>query len=310
MPERHLRTQAGTVARLAVAILAVSLFAWAAVALGSGEGAPDPQAERPALQRLDHAITQAARSLGAQRVSAQARRLDRERRARSRRRQLASAPGEELPRRPALPPPGYEQTYVPIGPGAQPGAYPPVDYRPSRALGLPFRGRLRAGTLLPREGPDFTTWDPILESYPSRPWRRVGTARLVRMLIAVSAEHRARDPGAPRLVVSDLSLPGGGPFGREYGSLGHRSHQNGLDIDIFYPRLDRSERAPKRAWQVDRRRAQALIDLFIAAGAEKVFVTDPRFRGPRSVLQVIPLHDRHMHVRIPPGPDDRPATGD
>jgi hypothetical protein len=63
---------------------------------------------------------------------------------------------------------------------------------------------------------------------PQPDWRRVGTDRLVRTILTVAASYRRANPGAPRVVVSDLSLPQGGRFGPEYGGLGHASHQNGL----------------------------------------------------------------------------------
>ena len=52
----------------------------------------------------------------------------------------------------------------------------------------------------------------------------------------------------------------------------HVSHQNGLDVDVYYPRLDRRLSAPIGSSQVDHRLAQALLDRFLAAGAHMVFV--------------------------------------
>ena len=94
---------------------------------------------------------------------------------------------------------------------------------------------------------------------------------------------------------------GGGDFGSRFGGLGHASHQIGLDVDVYYPRLDRLERAPLRPAQVDRVLAQALVDRFVAVGAQYVFVgTRVGLRGPRRVVQAIPLHNNHLHVRLRP----------
>lgn len=170
----------------------------------------------------------------------------------------------------------------------------------SRAVGLPYRGRLVRGVLLPAAGPDHTTWDAVLATVPNRGWRRVGTDRLVTTLRRVSAQYRRADPDAPRVVISDLSLPRGGRFGEEYGGLGHVSHQNGLDVDIAYPRRDLREIGVARVAQIDRRRAQALIDLFVAAGAQRVFVGPKTgLRGPARVVQTLAHHDDHFHVRLP-----------
>jgi murein endopeptidase len=174
-----------------------------------------------------------------------------------------------------------------------------IVWRRSRALGKPYDGRLAAGVLLPAEGSHFVTWDPVAEASPNRAWRRWGTDRLVRTLLRVAARYAADHPDAPRLVVGDLSRPHGGPFGRRFGGDGHRSHQNGLDVDVFYPRRDGRERAPRTVAQVDRALAQDLVDLFVRAGAEYVFV-GPRtgLRGPRPVVQPLWNHDDHLHVRL------------
>jgi murein endopeptidase len=91
--------------------------------------------------------------------------------------------------------------------------------------------------------------------------------------------------------------------GRRYGIVGHASHQNGLDADVDYPRRDERERAPRHIGHVDRRLAQDLVDRFVAAGAERVFVGPATgLRGPPGVVQVVPNHDDHLHVRLPAPP--------
>ena len=176
-----------------------------------------------------------------------------------------------------------------------------IVWRRSRAVGEPFDGRLVGGVELPAAGTHFVTVDPVTGDSPNRAWRRHGTDRLVETLLAVAGEYAAAHPEAPRLVVGDLSRPHGGRFGREYGGDGHRSHQNGLDADVYYPRRDGRERKPTRVGQVDRRLAQELVDRFVAAGAQYVFV-GPRtgLRGPRKVVLSLTNHDDHLHVRIRP----------
>jgi murein endopeptidase len=198
----------------------------------------------------------------------------------------------------------------PAPPGGAPAAGPPqlvpdqtVAPRPrSRALGKPWRGRLVDGTQLPAYGVGYMTWDGVLHRVPNRDWRRWATTTLVTLVERVSAEFQAAHPGAPLVLVGDLSRPQGGAFDRRYGGLGHASHQNGLDVDVYYPRRDGLPLAPIRLGQVDRRLAQDLVDRFVAAGAEKVFV-GPRvgLRGPRRVVQRLVHHDDHLHVRIPAG---------
>jgi murein endopeptidase len=166
---------------------------------------------------------------------------------------------------------------------------------------MPFHGRLVRAVRLPREGRDFFTWDAVRKTAPNRWWRRNGTDRLVRLVLRVAAAYRAADADAPRVAFGDLSRPRGGDFGARFGGMGHRSHQNGLDVDIYYPRRDRRERAPRWVDQVDRRLAQALVDRFVRAGAQFVFVgRHTGLTGPPSVVQAIAHHDDHLHVRIKP----------
>jgi hypothetical protein len=209
---------------------------------------------------------------------------------------------------PSPPPPGPlppADALDRVGSGAlQPGRPPEASivWRRSRALGRPNHGRLVRGVELPAAGTHFLTVDPVTGHGRNPAWRRNGTDRLVRVLLGVAEGYAAAHPDAPRLVVGDLSRPRGGRFGREYGGDGHRSHQNGLDADVFYPRRDGLERIPARVGQVDRRLAQDLVDRFVRAGARYVFV-GPRtgLHGPRRVVMTLANHDDHLHVRIRPG---------
>jgi hypothetical protein len=71
----------------------------------------------------------------------------------------------------------------------------------------------------------------------------------------------------------------------------------------MYPRRDELERRPFRVAQVDRERAQDLVDRFVRAGAEKIFV-GPHLglRGPRNVVIALVNHDDHLHLRMPKPP--------
>ena len=174
-------------------------------------------------------------------------------------------------------------------------------WRDSSALGAPNRGALVNGVQLPAEGADFFTWDFPLGRSPNRGWRRWATDDTVRTVLQVVAEYRFAHPEAPRVGIADLSRRFGGPFGRRFGGLGHASHQNGLDVDILYPRRDGLELAPERPKQIDRALAQDLIDRFVAARAQLAFV-GPRtkLRGPKRIVQKLVHHDDHLHVRLRP----------
>ena len=184
-------------------------------------------------------------------------------------------------------------------PEPEPPEPPPVHYRTSIALGLPHAGRLVRGTQLPVRGRHFRTWDPILRRVGSRGWRRHATDDMVRMVLAVARRYARSEPRALPMLVGDLSRTRGGDFGPQYGFVGHSTHQNGLDADVYYPRRDGRQRVPKTVAQVDRRRAQRLVDLFVAADAETVLVgPNVGLSGPPGVVKPYPNHDNHLHVRI------------
>ena len=190
-------------------------------------------------------------------------------------------------------------TATPVVPGVPPD-FGAIVWRKSTALGGPAaHGRLKNGVLLPELGEDFFTWDPVRDEIPNRESRRWGTDRLIRTVLKVLHEYRTEFDGAQRVGIMDLSRPKGGAFGRNYGGLGHASHQNGLDVDILYPRIDGTETRPMKPSEVDRKLAQELVDRFVAAGAVKVFV-GPRLnlKGPKKIVTPLIYHDDHLHVRI------------
>ena len=172
--------------------------------------------------------------------------------------------------------------------------FPAIRWARADSHGLHYAGRLSSGTTLPVEGPDWVTWNPVADEVPNRPLRLYGHERTIRALVTVSAAYRTANPNAPRIVVGDISFREGGPMEL------HRSHQNGLDVDIYYPRRDGVERAPVAREQIDRRLTQDLLDRFIAAGARVVFVGySLGLDGPSERVVPYPNHGDHMHVRFP-----------
>ena len=102
------------------------------------------------------------------------------------------------------------------------------------AVGFYSRGCLAGGERLEIDGP---AWQAMRLSR-NRNW---GHPQLVRLIRRLAAEAKAHD-GWPGLLVGDLSQPRGGPM-----LTGHRSHQIGLDGDIWFTpmpnrRLSRRER--------------------------------------------------------------------
>jgi murein endopeptidase len=210
---------------------------------------------------------------------------------------LLAAPGD---RDDAPGPPPSSTPEPPPAPTPLPTGTPtPPPAQPSRAVGLPWNGRLVDGRELPAAGTGYMTWDPIRKRVGNRGWRRWGTGRLLATVERVLAAYARRHPDAPPVLVGDLSRPRGGDFGPRFGGIGHASHQNGLDADVYYPRHDRRLRRARRPDQVDRAAAQELVDAFVREGAEYVFVGPSLgLRGPGKVVQPLVNHDDHLHVRL------------
>jgi murein endopeptidase len=214
---------------------------------------------------------------------------------------LLAAPGD---REPAPPPPAATTTPEPPAASATPTPLPPAatpepPAAPSRAVGLPWQGRLVHGRQLPTAGAGYLTWDPIHKRIGNRGWRRWGTGRLLATVRRVLAAYASRHPQAPPVLVGDLSRTHGGDFGPRFGGIGHASHQNGLDADVYYPRTDGVLRRARRPDLVDRAAAQELVDAFVQEGAEYVFVGPSLdLRGPNKVVQPLINHDDHLHVRL------------
>ncbi len=168
-----------------------------------------------------------------------------------------------------------------------------VEWRRAASLGLQYAGSLVDGTQLPVEGVDWVTWNPATDSVPNLPHRLYGNERTIRTILSVLSEYRAAHPGVQRAVVGDISFRDGGRMDE------HVSHQNGLDVDVYYPRRDRRLSAPVTTSQVDRDLAQDLLDRFVAAGAKIVFVGySTGLRGQSGVVVPYPNHENHMHVRF------------
>ncbi len=198
---------------------------------------------------------------------------------------LAGLEISDVPAAPVVPVPRHVE---------RPPRFATVEWHKATSVGLPYGGRLVDGTQLPVEGADWVTWNPNTDSVPNQRHRLYGNERTIRAIVSVIGGYRAAHPDGPRVVVGDISLEGGGRMDQ------HVSHQNGLDVDVYYPRLDHHLIAPIATSQVDRALAQDLLDRFIAAGAQIVFVGySTGLRGPSGVVVPYPNHENHMHVRFP-----------
>lgn len=165
---------------------------------------------------------------------------------------------------------------------------------------------------LPETGP---TWQAMRLSR-NRNWGQPQTIDFIRDLSRVAAKQ----PGWSGLYIGDISQPRGGPM-----LSGHRSHQIGLDIDIWMRpannlRLSRQHRekissiavATKNGAYMTQNWSSAHYEILRAAASDRkvarIFVSPSikvqlcsEARGNRKWLRKIrpwPSHNYHFHVRL------------
>ena len=109
-----------------------------------------------------------------------------------------------------------------------------------RAIGSYTRGCLAGAQRLPKSGP---AWE-AMKLQRNRNW---GHPLLIKFLQRFAAESKEQD-GWPGLLIGDMAQPRGGPM-----LGGHKSHQSGLDADIWYkPKPARALTGKERAdsWSI------------------------------------------------------------
>ncbi len=192
---------------------------------------------------------------------------------------------------------------------------------PPRSIGGAAHGCLAGAQALPPDGPGYQ----VIRLSRRRNYAHPDTIAFVEQL-----GRRAQAAGLPAFYVGDLSQPRGGPL-----PYGHASHQNGLDVDIWFnldpkPALPVALREevdlpsmvlpdlrhvdPKRfgPGQVKLLRLAASdphVDRIFVNAAIKVALCRGLAAGDRGWLERIRPwfgHDEHFHVRLvcPPGSPD------
>jgi penicillin-insensitive murein endopeptidase len=183
---------------------------------------------------------------------------------------------------------------------------------PNQVIGAASNGCVGGAQALPEAGPGFVS----VRRYRNRYY---GHPELIRMIGDLGVAARAK--GLDLVMVGDLSQPRGGRM-----PSSHRSHQNGLDVDIWFT-LAKSPQAARRLMD-DRDDPQSMVKtggLFMAEawGPDQRFLLETAARHPkvdrifvnpaikRALCQeaqgdrgwlrkVRPWfgHDAHFHVRL------------
>jgi murein endopeptidase len=167
---------------------------------------------------------------------------------------------------------------------------PDCHRHPSRSLGTPGDGHLVDGVLFPAVGPDHFAWNFRQQRIGGSDRTRWGNCSVVRAVLLGLAAYRRRDADAPLVAVGDMGLRHGGEID------GHATHENGRQIDLYFPRRDRRRREPHRVAQVDLRLSRDLLQAMLRAGAYRVLIGPDIRIGTSARVMHWPNHDDHMHV--------------
>lgn len=118
--------------------------------------------------------------------------------------------------------------------------------QPSASIGQYTNGCLSGAEQMPVRGEGFQLMRTGRD-------RHYGNPALIGFLKDFST--RVAQQGLGQLQIGDMSMARGGPF-----SYGHRSHQLGLDADIWYSQDERALTRPLTPWERDNIAAQPLAD--------------------------------------------------
>jgi murein endopeptidase len=167
---------------------------------------------------------------------------------------------------------------------------PDCERHRSISIGPPGNGRLVNGVLFPATGPHHFAWNFRQQRIGGSDRTRWGHCHVVRAVLRGLAAYRARNPHAPLVAVGDMSMRRGGEID------GHSTHENGRQIDLYYPRRDRKLREPHTVAQVDPRLTRELVRAVLNAGAHQILIGRKiRMSTPPRVIRW-PNHDDHLHA--------------
>lgn len=185
----------------------------------------------------------------------------------------------------------------------------------ARSFGTPAAGCIAGAAALPLEGDGYQ----VLRPQRNRFWAHPRTVTFIEELGRFAASG-----GFGPLLVGDMSQPRGGPM-----AFGHGSHQNGLDVDIWFRlphkhlggdalarpepvSMVRGTRVDPATWTETQ--YQLLKRAASSPAVDRIFVNPPikaeacrRAGGDRAwVAKLRPWwgHDEHFHVRLSCTPGD------
>lgn len=161
----------------------------------------------------------------------------------------------------------------------------------SHASGTPSNGHQTGAVLFPAVTADTFAWNFRDQRIGGSHATRWGQCNVVRKVLRAIAAYRRDNPGAPQVAVGDLSRRRGGEID------GHDTHENGKQVDIYYPRNDGQRMEPHTVAQVNQRLARSLVKHLLATGFKTAYIGQNTTGIPTSPrVRRWPNHDDHVHL--------------
>ena len=181
----------------------------------------------------------------------------------------------------------------------------------SSSIGSYAKGCLHGAMILPFSGPNWQ----VLHPNRKRNWGHPETIELVKRL-----SKKATEIGWPGLYIGDISQARGGPM-----RYGHKSHQMGLDVDIWLTKPETIEltvnelkgvkpisirskdhREVNKKWTRDHMKilkASALdtsVDRVFITAPAKIWMCEQEMQDRSWLQKIRPLagHHQHFHIRL------------
>jgi len=161
----------------------------------------------------------------------------------------------------------------------------------SHSSGTPSNGHQTGAVLFPAVTADTFAWNFRDQRIGGSHATRWGQCNVVRKVLRAIAAYRRDNPGAPQVAVGDFSRRRGGEID------GHDTHENGKQVDIYYPRNDGQRMEPHTVAQVNQRLARSLVKHLLATGVKTAFIGQNTTGIPTSSkVRRWPNHDDHVHL--------------
>lgn len=161
----------------------------------------------------------------------------------------------------------------------------------SRSLGTQTRGSLIGGQPFAKKSNIHYSWNWRNKSFHLPQKFRYANCKTLKKTKMIVQEYRKSN--CPALAIGDFSKKGGGFL------KGHSSHQNGKDVDLYYPLKNHKKGTTKNVRKIDNKCSYQLSRAIYKSNPKLVLVgEDTMFRLYGKHTKRYPNHNNHFHVRF------------